>query len=400
MRKKVISVVLILVYILNFSFMLSSNGESQITFDTIDEMKDYLDSLNSDTDAVNIVKPELNVNVRSCVLMEASTGTVLYEVNKDEKLPPASVTKVMTLLLIMEAIDNGNISFEDQVTTSEHAASMGGTQIYLEVGETMTVDELIKAIAVPSANDATVAMAEYLAGSEEEFVRRMNERAKELGMNSTNFTCCTGLFDDDNHVTSAYDIAVMTRELLKHPKILSYTTIWMDTLRDGGFGLANTNKMLRTYSGMNGMKTGYTKKSMYCFSGTAERDGMTLIATVMGSPTSQDRFAATAKMLDFGFSGFSVVKASPEAQQPIKVNKGKVDTVPIEVVGGLTLLVGKGQEKLITSEISIADSVDAPIEKGTEVGTLTYKLKDEVVQTCPIIASETVPKATFIDYFG
>ena len=332
--------------------------------------------------------------------MEASTGTVLYQKGLDEKYPPASVTKVMTLLLIMEALDNGKISLSDEVTVSEHASSMGGTQIYLEVGETMTVDELIKAVAVPSANDATVALAEFVEGSEEAFVARMNERAKEIGAKNTNFNNCTGLFDDPDHVTTAYDIAVITSELLKHNKIFDYTTIWMDTLRGGTFGLANTNKMLRTYSGMNGMKTGFTKLSGYCFSGTAERDGMTLIATVMGSPTSKDRFDATAAMLDFGFATYSVATASPEAQAPIAVLKGKKDSVNLEVVGGLSLLVKKGQQKGITTEVALSDTVNAPIEKGTEVGVLTYMLGGKAVASCPIVAAETVERAGLGDYLG
>ena len=332
--------------------------------------------------------------------MEASTGTILYQTGQDVKYPPASVTKVMTLLLVMEALDKGSISLSDEVTASEHASSMGGTQIYLEVGETMTVDELIKAVAVPSANDATVALAEFVAGSEEAFVALMNSRAKEIGANNTNFNNCTWLFDDPDHVTTAHDIAIMTKELLKHEKIFDYTTIWMDTLRGGTFGLANTNKMLRTYSGMNGMKTGFTKLSGYCFSGTAERDGMTLIATIMGSPTSKDRFDATAAMLDFGFATYSVATASPETQAPIPVLKGKKDSVNLEVVGGLSILVKKGQQKGITTEVALSDKVTAPVQKGTEIGMLTYMMGGKAVASCPIVTAETVEHAGFGDYFG
>lgn len=348
----------------------------------------------------DIAKPSLNISGKSMVLMEASTGTVLYEENKDVKLPPASVTKVMTLLLIMEAIDGGQISEDDSVTASEHAASMGGTQIYLEVGETMTVRELLKAVAVPSANDATVALAEYVAGSEEEFVRQMNERAKELGMNNTNFTNCTGLFDDDNHYTTAYDLAVATRELLTHRKILAYTTIWMDSLRNGAFGLANTNKLLRTYSGMNGMKTGYTQLALHCLSGTAERNGMTLIAVVLGSPTSQERFNAVAKMLDYGFSTFSVINETAEISEPLTVNKGKSTNVELAADDSLNMVVLKGKEKTLEVTYDIKETVDAPVYEGDTVGSVTYRIDGEVIKVCPITAAESVERANAFDYFG
>lgn len=389
---KKISAVLI-VSIMMFSLFSISYADDALNFDGFSDVVSYIKTVGTDVQAAN-----LELGVRSAVLIEASTGTVLYSENMDEQLPPASVTKVMSLLLIMEALDSGVIKVDDMVTTSEHAASMGGTQIYLEVGEQMSVNDLVKSIAVPSANDATVAMAEYIAGSESEFVRRMNERAVQLGMKNTNYTSCTGLFDDNNHYTSAYDIALATQELVKHPRIFDYTKIWMDTVRDGGFGLANTNKMLRTYTGMTGMKTGYTKLSKYCFSGTAERDGMHLIAVVMGAETSNDRFAATAKMLDFGFASFSIATAEPQAQQPIPVKKGTKDQVSIQVEGGLTMLVGKGQDKLITSEVAITNELQAPVTKGTEVGYLTYMLNGEIVKKCPIVAAEDVPKASFTDY--
>jgi D-alanyl-D-alanine carboxypeptidase (penicillin-binding protein 5/6) len=362
---------------------------------------DYLYQVQSGDEATlaESVKPEFNFNLKSAVLMEASTGTILYEYQKDEKLPPASVTKIMTLLLVMEAIDNKTITIEDSVTASEHASSMGGTQIYLEPGESMSVHELLKAVAIPSANDAAVALAEYIAGSEEEFVRRMNLRASELGMTNTTFANATG-FEDPSHRTTANDIALMTRELLKHPKIFDYTTVWMDTLRNGGFGLANTNKMLRTYKGMNGMKTGYTDDSLYCFSGTAERDGMTLIAVIMGSPTSNERFAAAGKLLDYGFSSYALAKGVPETPTPIHVNKGKAPSVPVTIEGGLGMLVPKGQEKLVETEMTLADELQAPVEKGRQVGVLTYKINGKVVQTCPILTSEAVDKANFVDYFG
>ncbi|MDF2686338.1 MAG: Serine-type D-Ala-D-Ala carboxypeptidase [Clostridia bacterium] len=377
-----------------------NNTEETTEADT-DALWDYLYQIQSGDEAVLAegAKPEFNFNVKSALLMESATGTVLYEYQKDEKLPPASVTKIMTLLLIMEAIDNKIFTIEDSVTASEHACSMGGTQIYLEPGETMSVHELLKAVAIPSANDAAVALAEFVAGSEEEFVRRMNVRASELGMNNTTFANATG-FEDPSHRTTANDIALMTRELLKHPKIFEYTTVWMDTLRNGGFGLANTNKMLRTYTGMNGMKTGYTDDSLYCFSGTAERDGMTLIAVIMGSPTSNDRFAAAGKLLDYGFSSYALAKGVPETPAPIHVNKGKAPSIAVTIDGGLGMLVPKGQEKLVETELTLADELQAPIEKGRQVGVLTYKISGKVVQTCPILTAEAVDKAGFTDYFG
>ncbi len=348
---------------------------------------------------LDIQQPSLEIYGKGMVLIEASTGTILYEENKDDRLPPASVTKVMTMLLIMEAVDNGSITFEDNVSASEHAVSMGGTQIYLELGETMTVHELLKAVAVPSANDAAVALAEYVAGSEDEFVRRMNQRANELGMQNTNFTNCTGLFDDENHYTTAYDLAIATKELLSHPKILEYTTIWMDSLRNGEFGLSNTNKLLRTYSGMNGMKTGYTKLAGHCLSGTALRNGMQLIAVVLGSPTSQDRFNAVSKMLDYGFSTFSVINESPEIPDEIDVIKGKNNTVKLKTDDSLEMVVLKGQEKKIEITSEISESIEAPVTAGQTVGSVTYKLNNEVIKVIPVTAAEDIDRSGFGDYF-
>lgn len=366
--------------------------------DRVAKLWDYLDRLRFGETAAAV--PEFNFDLKSAVLIEAATGTVLYESQKDEKHLPASVTKVMTLLLVMEAIDNGQISEEDTVTASEHATSMGGTQIYLEVGEQMSVRDLIKSVAVPSANDAAVALAETIAGSEEEFVRRMNVRAGELGMVNTNFNNCTGLFDDEAHVTSAYDIALATKELLKHEKIYEYTKIWMDSIRGGEFVLANTNKMLRTYSGMTGMKTGYTKQSMYCFSGTAERDGMTLIVAVMGAASSDARFSASKQMLDFGFSNYAVARGTVRDIPPVNIVKGKAFTASLTVQGSLAVVVPKGQESQVESNISIEESLEAPVAKGTQIGVVTYSIKDKVLQTCPIVVAEDIPRAGFTDYIG
>ena len=289
----------------------------------------------------------LEVAGKSAVLMDVETGTVMYESNAHEPLAPASVTKVMTMLLIMEAIDSGRIRWEDTVTASETAAAKGGSQIYLKVGETMSVSDMVKSIAVSSANDCACAMAEHLAGSEAAFVERMNERAKELGMNDTNFVNCTGLDDapeSAEHRTSAYDIALMSRELLKnHPDIKKYTTIWMDTVRSGAFGLANTNKMVRFYSGCTGLKTGYTSGAGYCLSSSAERDGMELIAVVMGSETSQTRFAACKSMLDYGFANFAVYTPAVQENMSVPVTLA-VKTYLLPVFATLTNFI-KGKEQ-------------------------------------------------------
>jgi len=389
--------------IISFMILISASVSSFASVDGSDIVSifEYYYSLgNNGIQTINnIEKTSLDIYGKGLVLIEASTGTVLYEENKDEKLPPASVTKVMTMLLIMEAIDKGKISFDDKVVASEHAVSMGGTQIYLELGETMTVHELLKAVAVPSANDAAVALAEHIAGSETEFVRMMNKKALDLGMNNSNFTNCTGLFDDENHYTTAYDLALATKELLSHPKILEYTTIWMDSLRNGEFGLANTNKLLRTYSGMNGMKTGYTKLAGHCLSGTALRNNMQLIAVVLGSPTSQDRFNAVSKMLDYGFSTFSVISESAEIPDSIQVTKGKTDQVKICLDDTLEMVVLKGQDKQIQVLTEISDSIEAPVVSGQTVGSVTYKMKDEVIKVIPIKTVETIERADFTDYF-
>lgn len=405
--KKIFCVFLSLVFMFVFSFPFiaseSSSGDDSVPTEVeAAALWEYLDvSRFGETAALSdIVKPEFNFDVKSACIIEEKTGTVLYEYNKDDRYMPASVTKVMTLLLVFEAIDSGKISLDDTVTASEHAASMGGTQIYLKVGETMTVEELIKAVAVPSANDAAVALAEYVAGSEEEFVRQMNEKAAALGMTNSNFTNCTGLFDDENHYTSAADIATASRELIKHEKIFDFTTIWMDSLRGGNFTLANTNKMLKTYSGMKGLKTGFTKASRYCFSGVAERNGMTLIVSIMGAATSDIRFAASASLLNYGFSNFAVAETGNVEIPEIKVVKGKTDTAKLSSDSGFSIVVPKGWDKSLTYEISLAENVTAPMSAGEQVGVVTYKLKDETVKTCPIVLAEDVEKAGILDYFS
>lgn len=326
------------------------------------------------------------------VLMERDTEKVLFEKNPHEKLQPASVTKVMTLLLVMEALEAGKISTEDTVTVSPFAASMGGSQVYLEAGETMSVDDMLKATVIASGNDSAVALAEHVAGSMEGFVSLMNQRAKELGMEDTNFVNCTGL-PDPEHVTSAYDIAVMSRELLRHDKIKEYSTVWMDTLRDGTFGLSNTNKLLRSYNGITGLKTGSTDAAKYCMSATAERDGMELIASVMASPTSKERFSAAAKLLDYGFANFALYDSTKDqVLSPVAVKLGTSETVPAVFSGNPKVLVEKGQLSAVTHSITLAEEVSAPVEAGQTLGELTVRAGDEVLATVPILAQCSVDR--------
>ena len=346
---------------------------------------------------------ELDVGGKSALLMDVETGTVLYEKNAHEKLSPASVTKVMTMLLIMEAIDSGKISWNDTVTASESAAAKGGSQIYLKVGETMSVTDMLKSIAVSSANDCACAMAEHIAGSEPAFVDMMNQRAKELGMNDTNFVNCTGLDDGDaavNHKTSAYDIAIMSRELLKnHPDIKKFTTIWMDTVRDGAFGLSNTNKLVRFYSGCTGLKTGFTSGAGYCLSASAQRDGMELIAVVMGCETSNIRTAACKGMLDYGFANFALVTPTLEDVPQVPVTLGTSDTVKLIPEGTAGLLIDKAQKNSITTETSVEESVSAPVAKGQQLGTMTVKSGETVLTQIPLVAAEDVARLSWWDLF-
>jgi len=342
----------------------------------------------------------IEADAKSVILIEAFTGKVLYEDNADEPLPPASVTKVMTMLLVMEAIDGGVIGLQDMVTVSDNAASMGGSQIYLEVGEQMTVDDLLKSVVVASANDAACALAEYVAGSEAEFVTRMNARAEELGMKNTSFENTNGLDDTtDNHVSSARDIAIMSAELItKHPKILEYSTIWMDTIRNGEFTLSNTNRLIRFYSGANGLKTGSTSKAKFCISASAERNGMQLIAVVMGSSTRDARNATAKALLDYGFANYSYAKFDGKGDITIPVNKGTVNTVtasyePFDAV------VKKGGADKITVDLLLPESVDAPVSSGDVIGKVIYSLDGTTIGEGDIIAVGDVPQMTFSEMF-
>ena len=337
----------------------------------------------------------LEISCESACLMEASTGEILYEQNSDERLEPASVTKIMSLLLITEAIDNGDIKLDDGVAGSAHAASMGGSQIWLEVGETLSVNDMLKAIAVTSANDCTVAMAEHLAGSEETFVARMNERAQQLGMENTHFSNCTGL-PVENHYTTAHDIAIMTRELLKHEIIFDYTTIWTDTLRNGAMGLANTNKLIRFYNGANGMKTGFTSSALYCLSATAKRGDMQLIATVMKGPTSDKRFQDAKKLLDYGFANFCLYTPEINIAKTLPVTCGTKQSVKIKCENK-PLLLPKGTEKNVESNAVIEEKLAAPVTKGQKVGHVSYSVGGKEIARIPVTASGNVAKLSFSD---
>ena len=338
------------------------------------------------------------VAAKSAFLMDIATGTVLYENNAHEKLPPASVTKVMTMLLIMEAIADGRLRWEDTVTASENAAAKGGSQIYLKEGETMSVTDMVKSIAVSSANDCACAMAEHLCGSEEAFVEQMNRRAGELGMEDTYFVNCTGLDDGPNgreHVTSAHDIAIMSRQLLKyHPQITKFTTIWMDTVRDGQFGLSNTNKLVRFYDGATGLKTGFTSAAGYCLSASAKREDLELVAVVMGCATSKDRFNACKQLLDFGFANYCLVQ--PEAEMlsvPVKLGQEKqVRAIPGQEP---QFLIEKAQKSSIRITTQLEETVSAPVSKGQRLGTMTVYSGEQILAQIPLVAENTVAKRTF-----
>lgn len=350
--------------------------------------------------ALTIKEPRLELSGKSAILMDASTGTVLYEKDADLRLAPASVTKIMTLLLVFEAIDSGKLSYDEMLTVSENASSMGGSQIFLEPAEQMSVEDLLKSVIVASANDAAVTLAEHVLGSEEAFVEAMNARAKELGMENTSFENVTGLDDDTtNHLTSARDIAIMSRELLKHEKVMDFTTIWMDTIRNGEFGLTNTNRLVRFYRGITGLKTGYTSSAGYCISATAKREGTHLIAVIMGAESSDARNASVAKLLDFGFANYSVYKSKPYATGKIAVYGGQSDYVDTEC-SGLEMLLNKGDDSKIQYKIELNEYVNAPVKKGTAVGRIIYSIDGENIGEEPIVCSNDVEKIGFWEYTG
>ena len=337
-------------------------------------------------DAVSVPAP-------SAILMERSTGTVLYEKNAYEHLSPASVTKVMTMLLVMEAVDSGSLSLSDTVTASAAAAGMGGSQIWLEEGEQMTVGEMLKCVAVVSANDCCVALAEHLAGSEDAFVARMNRRAEELGLSDTHFTSCSGLTDSDNHYTCAHDLAVISRELLGHDGIREYTTIWMDSIRGGAFGLSNTNKLIYYYPGATGLKTGFTSKAMYCLSASAERDGTEFIAVVLHAAASAERFESAKTLLNFGFANYALVSPEGVGTLPaVPVTLGTAPQVQAALPEGPCVLLERGSAAALSYEFSLPDALPGPVCAGQELGTLSMYADVELVQTLPLLAAEDVPR--------
>ncbi len=334
---------------------------------------------------------------KSAVLMEASTGKVLYEYNPTEAMPPASVTKIMTLLLVMECIEAGTLQWEDTVTASARAASMGGSQIYLKEGEKMTARDLIKSVVIASANDAAVALAEHTYGSEETFVGRMNQRAAELGMTATHFENTNGLDDTaQNHVTSAGDIAIMSRELIRHPEILEFSSTWMDTIRGGAFGLTNTNRLVRFYRGCNGLKTGSTKKAGFCVSVTAEREGMTLICVIMGAESRDIRNAEAQKLLDWGFATYGLFKAEGGTLDPLCVTGGTVDEVGLSYPQ-FTAVLPKADIKAVEHTVTLPESVKAPVRAGEAVGRITFTCKGQPMGEVSITATETVEELGFFD---
>lgn len=365
-----------------------------IASDSIYTWSSSVKSLSESIQTSSTPSSTLNLNVGSAILIEQSSGQVLYEQNMHQQLRPASVTKVMTILLIMEAIDSGRISYTDKIPCSEKAAGMGGSQIWLDVREELTVDEMLKAICVVSANDCTVAMAEYLAGSEETFVSQMNAKAKELGMNDTTFKNCHGI-DEDGHVTSAYDISLMSRELLiNHPSITKYTTIYMDTLRDGKSSLVNTNKLIRNYKGATGLKTGSTSIALYNLSVSATRNNLSLIAVVMKAPTGPIRFAEAQKLLDYGFNNFeykSLINKNDLIKE-ISVDKGIENTVNAIAENDSGILIKKGQNKDVVQTVQLPDNINAPVSAGQVLGNITYSLNDVEVGKVNIIAEKSVNK--------
>jgi D-alanyl-D-alanine carboxypeptidase (penicillin-binding protein 5/6) len=385
--KKILS--LILAFLLIFSFEVSA-AKTVSSESDIEDINEPLESL--ETNAV--IGQTLDIKAKSAILMEPYTKEILYESNADEKLAPASITKIMPLLLVMEAIDRKDITLETVITASEHACSMGGSQIWLEPGESMTVDELLRATVIASANDACVALGEHLAGSEEGFVALMNERAKELGMDSTNFVNCTGL-DGEGHLTTAHDVAIMSSELIKHELIKKYSTVWMDSLRNGESELVNTNKLVRFYEGTTGLKTGTTSIAKYCLSATAKRNGMELVAVVMAGDTSNDRFNGAKKLLDFGFANysFSTIDAALKETEA-SVSKGTAKKIKVEAKDKLSLLLPKQSKEEIERRVEWEKNITAPIKKGQTLGNVNVYVGDELLGKLKITAKEDMKRLT------
>ncbi len=385
-----LTLITIIIYIFTFNKSLATSSESYIW--TTDTIETNANTTQTATEPEN--ENSLNLESGSAILIEQTTGQILYSHNIHEQLRPASVTKVMSILLIMEAISNQQISLTDNVPCSENASSMGGSQIWLDPRETLTVDEMLKAICVNSANDCVVAMAEYIAGSEEAFVQKMNDKAKELGMKDTTFKNCHGL-DEDGHVTSSNDIALMSRELLnKYPEVTKYTTIWMDTLRDGKSQLSNTNKLIKTYKGATGLKTGSTSLALYNLSASATRDGLSLIAVIMKAPTTKIRFSEAQKLLDYGFGKFTFKSFGNkgDAIQTIKVLKGTKNQTEVILENNSGALIEKGKDSQIEQTIQLPETISAPILAGQKIGEATFTLDGKTLATVNLVAKTNIEK--------
>lgn len=355
------------------------------------------DELNGESTDTAGDAPTFQVDAKAAILIEAETGTVLYAFNENESLPIASITKIMTMLLIMEALDSGKIKTSDTTTVSAYASKMGGSQVYLKEGETFTVEELLKAVAVHSANDASVALAEMVAGTEDAFVAMMNEKAAELGMKNTKFLDCTGL-TDEGHYSSAYDVALMSRELLvKHPKIIHYTTIWHDTFRDGKFDLDNTNKLVRRYKGTTGLKTGFTNAAGFCLSASAERDGTKFISVILGAKTNDERFSESARLLDFAFSNWESAKIQKKGLEAgkVKVKKGVTAEITVNFAEDAVVVVKKGTRDKITETLDMPEIINAPVKAGQTVGVLNIDLDGKRLASIPVVASTDSERCTF-----
>lgn len=379
--KKIVSIVVLLCMIFS-AFTLVANAS-----DNPNELED---------EVIQAATLFTDIPAKSAILMDAVTGKILFEKNPDEKMPPASITKIMTMLLVMEALDQGKINLKDMVTTSELASSMGGTQIWLAPNEQMSVHDMLKSCAVASANDAAVALGEHIGGSMENFVAMMNDKAGQLGMTNTTFINPTGL-DAEGHLTTAKDIALMSKALLSYPKITEYTSIWMDSVRGGQMELVNTNKLVKFYKGCTGLKTGTTDGAGSCLSASATRGNLSLIAVVMGCTTSVDRFNSTKQLLDYGFNNFAMYKTnfSKDMVKPIPVKKGVTETVELDTTNYGDIIIPKGSEKDIKEIVNLPESVTAPIEQGQKLGDITLSLNDEVIATFDITAKHAVPAVTF-----
>ena len=414
MKKRLSIIILTFILLLKvfspINILASPEGTNESEQESIDEEnaeQDNIDQENveSENTEENILSEDImQIESTSAVLIEGSTGEIIYEKNKDERLHPASITKIMTMLLIFEAIDEGRFKLDDEVTVSEHAASLGGSQVYLEPGEIQTVETMIKCIAIASANDASVAMSEFVAGTEEEFIRRMNERAKELGMENTNFVNSYGL-DADNHYSSAYDVALMSKELIsKFPQISDYSTIWMENIihstkkGESEFGLTNTNRLVRFYDGITGLKTGSTGLAKYCLSATANRDGMNLISVILAAPSTKIRFNEAAKLLDYGFSNCSLYKDNNENLNidPIFIKKGVKEELIYKTNEEFSyLLMRDTNPENIKKEVRIQEEIEAPINENDQIGEVVYSIDNKKIGSVDIVAGETIDKAKY-----